>query len=190
MNQFKSASSYCQFKPYIFTISSQCLYTKCLLTTWVPHLGSSTRTRSNSNCRSSASLARRSIQKPEQHCHESSWLALPLALTIKYFNMGSKYFHNRVQIFFRNRFKYFPQPCIPVAHATPDPPVHVALAGDVVGPGEVDKRRLLWMVELSVINNPTNTHCHCWMLLLHCMVATLQKLNSWREQCWRLTLIV
>ena len=74
-----------QFELYIFTTSSQCLYnTKYSLTTWVPHLGSFTRTRSNSNCRSSASLARRSIQKPEQHCHESSWLELPLALPTKY----------------------------------------------------------------------------------------------------------
>lgn len=100
MNQFESASIkllsslvlvysvfifVCvQFELYIFTTSSQCLYTKYPLTTWVPHLGSFTRTRSNSNCRSSASLARRSIQKPEQHCHESSWLELPLALPTKY----------------------------------------------------------------------------------------------------------
>ena len=57
--------------------------------------------------------------------------------------MGSKYFPDRVQIFFRNGFKYFPQLSIPVAHSAPDPPVHVALAGDVVWPGEVDEGRLL-----------------------------------------------
>ena len=65
------------------------------LTLYTPHLGSLTRIRSYSNCKSSPNLASKSMQNPEQHLMSSVRVKLGLEMGLK---KHKKWIKTRVKI--------------------------------------------------------------------------------------------
>ena len=102
-----------------------------VLTTSVPHLGSSTLTKSNSNCRSSAIFANKSIQNPEQHWN-SSVVLLFFSVSVSFF-----LFIIICKNVLNTRYKN-----LPWFYSTSYSPVHITFPSDRVWSCKVDKWRL------------------------------------------------